>query len=111
MIDPIGPRNRVDRRAFLTSAIASSALPAAAARQGAVVEGGKPVRATRLSTEFPGTQFYDEQERAELNEAYETHSLFRFYGSQTPQKVARFEREFASFMGGKYALAVTSGTA
>ena len=114
MSDLIAARNRVNRRAFISAAvpaIAAGALPAAGAPQEAATVGGKPVRATPLSTEFPGTQFYDEQERVELNEAYDTHSLFRFYGSQTPRKVASFEREFAAFMGGKYVLAVTSGTA
>src|SRR6266478_9252140 len=97
----------VDRRMFL------AALPAIAAADELklAVDGGKPVRSTRLSTGFPGAQFYDEQERMELNQAYDTHTLFRFYGPQTPEKVVKFEQELGSFMGVKHALAVTSGTA
>jgi 8-amino-3,8-dideoxy-alpha-D-manno-octulosonate transaminase len=64
-----------------------------------------------LTTEYPGTQLYDEQERGELTEAYDSHSLFRFYGPTKPRKVATFEKELAVTMGAKYALAVTSGTA
>lgn len=96
-------RLRVDRRAFL------AAVPAGAAAvplQG--VPNSKPVR---TPTSFPGAQLYDEKERAELNEALETRSLFRWYGPGSPAKVAAFEQALARHMGAKYALAVTSGTA
>jgi 8-amino-3,8-dideoxy-alpha-D-manno-octulosonate transaminase len=86
-------------------------LEAAVAGQQVAAQGGRPVRTTPLTTEFPGTQFYDDQERTELMQAYESHSLFRFYGPQEPRKVAKFEQELAATMGTKYALAVTSGTA
>jgi 8-amino-3,8-dideoxy-alpha-D-manno-octulosonate transaminase len=102
----------MDRRTFLVAmpAVATS-RPAAADELKLAVDGGKPVRSVRLATEFPGTQFYDEQERTELDQAYDTHSLFRFYGPQQPLKVARFEQEFAALTGVKHVLAVTSGTA
>ncbi|MBI3695717.1 MAG: DegT/DnrJ/EryC1/StrS family aminotransferase [Acidobacteria bacterium] len=86
------------RRVFL------AAVPALAAAR-------PPVRATRLSTSYPGTQFYDQQEQNEVLGALESRSLFRWYGPGTPKKVARFEQELARFMGVKHALAVTSGTA
>ena len=46
-------------------------------------------------------------------EAYDSHGLFRFYGPAgvKPLKVAKLEEELASYMGVKYALGVTSGTA
>jgi 8-amino-3,8-dideoxy-alpha-D-manno-octulosonate transaminase len=75
------------------------------------IDGGKPVRATELHSEFPGTQFYGREEQAELMQAYETKSLFRFYGPVVPTKVAKFEQEFAASMGVKHVLALTSGTA
>src|SRR5262245_32107058 len=75
------------------------------------VEGGGPVLSNGLHTDYPGTQFYDDNELTELNGAYNSHSLFRFYGPAVPQKVAHFERELAAFVGSKYALGVTSGTA
>src|SRR6266478_7372756 len=103
----------VNRRTFLAGvpAVAIASRPAAAAELKLAVDGGKPVRAVRLSTEYPGTQFYDDQERTELDQACDTHSLFRFYGPQQPQKVAKLEKELAAFMGVKYVLGVTSGTA
>lgn len=114
MSNRIGFRDPVNRRAFLAAAVpavVSAVKPAVGTPQQAAGGEREPVRATRLSTDYPGTQFYDEQERGELTNAYDTHSLFRFYGPQTPQKVAKFEQEFATFIGGKYVLAVTSGTA
>ena len=106
MSDPIITRHGVNRRAFLAAtvpAIAATSLPAAQSETGA--------RTTPLTTECPGAQYYDEKERVELNEAYDTHTLFRYYGLQPPVKVAKFEQEFGAFMGAKYVLAVTSGTA
>jgi 8-amino-3,8-dideoxy-alpha-D-manno-octulosonate transaminase len=75
------------------------------------LDGGKPVRATSLTTECPGAQFYDDKEQIEATQAVESHSLFRWYGPQTPRKVANFEKDFAKVIGVKYVLGVTSGTA
>ena len=106
-------RNALTRRSFLAAipAVAAVSLPVANGEGKLAADGGTPVRATRLTTEYPGTQLYDEQERGELTEAYDSHSLFRFYGPTKPRKVATFEKELAVTMGAKYALAVTSGTA
>jgi len=102
----------LNRRTFLAAVPAMAAAPAlAAGKEELAISGGRPVRTSRLTTEYPGAQFFDQQERTELNEAYDSHSLFRFYGPQTPKKVASFEEELKSYMGTKYALAVTSGTA
>lgn len=91
--------NRMNRRSFL------SAVPAVASAAAA------PARAERIPAGYPGAQFYDEQERKELTEALESRTLNRWYGPKSPSKVAKFEEEFGKFMGAKYALAVTSGTA
>jgi 8-amino-3,8-dideoxy-alpha-D-manno-octulosonate transaminase len=89
----------VGRRAFLAAAPAA-ALPLRGA--------GKPKRA---STAYPGSQMYDDKERAEVTEAVESRSLFRWYGPGNPGKVNAFEQELGRAMGAKYVLAVTSGTA
>jgi 8-amino-3,8-dideoxy-alpha-D-manno-octulosonate transaminase len=106
-------KNRLDRRAFLGAipAIASAARPTS--QKELAVDGGTPVRADRLTSNFPGLQFLDNQERTELTEAFDSHNLFRFYGptATAPQKVAKFEQELAAYMGTKYALGLTSGTA
>lgn len=109
----------LNRRVFLSSVAAAVAVPAAATTGGKpsasaeklAVNGGSPVRAKRLETEYPGTQFYGQEERTEVTQAYDSHSLFRYYGPNVPVKTANFEKELKAFTGSKYALGVTSGTA
>ena len=103
----------MSRRTFLAtvSAAASAPLLGAANPPGLAAEGGKLVRSTPLTTQFEGANFIGEEEKRELDEAVETRSLFRFYGFTPPQKARTFEVEFQKFMGVKYALGVTSGTA
>jgi 8-amino-3,8-dideoxy-alpha-D-manno-octulosonate transaminase len=101
------------RRTFLAavSAAASAPLLAGATAPRLAISGGTPVRATPLTTNYEGANFIGAEEKLELDEAVETRSLFRFYGFSQPQKAKTFEEEFAKFMGVKYALGVTSGTA
>lgn len=103
----------MSRRTFLAavSAAASAPLLGAATHQDLAVEGGRPVRSTPLTTNYEGANFIGAEEKKELDEAIETRSLFRFYGFTPPQKARTFEEEFQKFMGVKYALGVTSGTA
>ena len=96
-------RLRLDRRAFL------AAVPAGAAAL--PLQGETHSQPKRTPTSYPGAQLYDEKERAELNDALESRSLFRWYGPGNPRKVIAFEQELARYLGAKYALAVTSGTA
>jgi 8-amino-3,8-dideoxy-alpha-D-manno-octulosonate transaminase len=105
--------SEMSRRTFLvtTAAAASAPLLGAANRQDLAVGGGRPVRATPLTTNYEGANFIGLEEKKELDEAVETRSLFRFYGFSQPQKARTFEEEFQQFMGVKYALGVTSGTA
>ena len=105
--------SEMSRRTFLAavSAAASAPLLAGSARQDLAVEGGHPVRSTPLTTDYEGANFIGDEEKRELDEAIETRSLFRFYGFTPPQKARTFEEEFQKFMGVKYALGVTSGTA
>jgi 8-amino-3,8-dideoxy-alpha-D-manno-octulosonate transaminase len=105
----------VNRRTFLAAIPAAiAAAPLVAATEGGqlAIDGGKPVRATRLSGfGYPGARLYDEQEKTEVLEAYDTKTLFRFYGPSQSHKVEYFEKEFGAFMGARYVLAATSGTA
>jgi len=103
----------ISRRTFLTavSAAASTPLFAGAATAKLAIHGGAPVRSTPLTTNYEGANFIGAEEKKEVDEAVATRSLFRFYGFVPPQKARTFEEEFQKFMGVKYALGVTSGTA
>ncbi|MFQ6095951.1 MAG: DegT/DnrJ/EryC1/StrS family aminotransferase [Candidatus Bathyarchaeia archaeon] len=70
--------------------------------------GGKPVRVKPLPTinNRSGRNIGDEELKL-LNEVVESGSLFRYSGKM----VSKFEEEFAEFLGVKYAVASTSGTA
>ncbi len=96
----------VNRRKFVAAAAALGDVSRLAA------EGGSPVRQTPLKADYFGPLFYDEKERAELLEVWETRRPFRWYGpgAKPPNKVLTFEKEFAARMETKYALAVSSGT-
>jgi len=78
------------------------------------LEGGKPVRATKLKANFPGPLYYDEQERHELIQVLERRAPFRWYGigpkGKAPRKCDEFEKEFAEHQHTRYCVAVTSGT-
>jgi dTDP-4-amino-4,6-dideoxygalactose transaminase len=97
----------MERRKFVATAAVASAMAA----EKPAIEGGTPVRSAPLKAGYWGTQFYDEKERAEVLDVLEAKSPFRWYGAQTPTKVLQFEREFATRMGTRFALGVTSGTA
>jgi len=97
------------RRTFLATAAGVSLMPASADQL--AVNGGTPVRTEPLSTTNWGPLFYDDKERAQLDEVLESRRPFRFANPLDRSKVALFENEFAARMRTKYALAVTSGTA
>jgi 8-amino-3,8-dideoxy-alpha-D-manno-octulosonate transaminase len=60
---------------------------------------------------YVGPQFFDKREEEALLEVLESGSPFRYWGPGRPEKVLRFEEAFAKYMGTRFALAVTSGTA
>ena len=60
---------------------------------------------------YVGPQFFDEREEKALLEVLESRSPFRYWGQVNPTKVLRFEEQFAEYMGARFALGVTSGTA
>src|SRR5436189_1465415 len=75
------------------------------------IDGGTPVRPAPLRADYVGAREIDEEERRQVLEVLDRQTLFRYYGPQAPDKVATLEREFARYVGAKWALAVTSGTA
>ena len=112
---------KMSRRTFLASVPIAASVPllhgtaeAKVTDAGLALNGGTPVRSTILNTSCPGSQFYDQHEQVLADEAISTHGLFRWYapeGQPQPKKVAAFEKEFAKFLGVKYVLGITSGTA
>ncbi len=81
-------------------------------REKLAIEGGVPVRSKPLPPMFPGGMMIGEEEKQAVMAVLDDKNLFRFYGpSPTPSRVAALERRFAEYMGAKYALAVSSGTA
>jgi 8-amino-3,8-dideoxy-alpha-D-manno-octulosonate transaminase len=84
----------------------------ALSREKLAIEGGVPVRSKPLPPMFPGGMMIGEEEKQAVMAVLDDKTLFRFYGpSPTPSRVAALERRFAAYMGAKYALAVSSGTA
>ena len=65
----------------------------------------------RIDPGFVGPQFFDEREKRALLDVLESGSPFRYWGPGEPTKVLRFEEDFAKYMGARFALGVTSGTA
>jgi len=101
----------LNRRQFLNVAAVGMAARQAVSKPRA--DGSKPVRDKTLKSDYWGTQFYDEKELQQLTEVHSTRQPYRWYGpgSEPPQKVATFEKEWASRTQTRFALAVTSGTA
>ena len=98
----------------LSSETAIPASRANADSEPLALEGGKPVRATKLGTNFPGPLYYDDEEKTELMDVLERRAPFRWYGigpkGGEPRKCNDFERELAAHQHTRYAVAVTSGT-
>jgi len=74
------------------------------------INGGEPVRNTALPLEFPGAHHMDEEELRAASRVLRSRSLFRYYGLEPQHEVESFEKEFADFVGVRYAVAVSSGT-
>jgi len=73
--------------------------------------GAGPAEIGRIDPGFIGPQFFDKHEAEALLDVLESGSPFRFWGPGKPEKVLRFEERFAKYMGARFALGVTSGTA
>lgn len=108
-----------NRRQFLetlgsASILVGSGVPlrnlAAGAVEKLALDGGEPVRKSRLSARPYGPQFYDDVEKRELLQVLESRVPFRWSRGES-SKVLAFEKEYAAHLGAKFALGVTSGTA
>ncbi len=120
-------RRHLSRREFVGTTPAATAAAALAASTTAAaprryervdpsqlaINGGKPVRSSRLAAGYFGPQFYDEVEQREVLDVLKTGAPFRWYGpgNRRPPKVLNFEQAFAKHQNTRYALGVTSGTA
>jgi 8-amino-3,8-dideoxy-alpha-D-manno-octulosonate transaminase len=70
-----------------------------------------PIRRQPLPAEFPGAHALDQEEEEALLRVCRSKSLYRYHGIDPQREAARFEEEFAAFVGIRHAVAVTSGTA
>jgi len=101
------------RREFLAIGCiaASGAGIGSAAKRLWAQENAKSPEPPNINPGYIGPQFFDKQEEQALLEVLESRSPFRYWGSSKPTKVLRFEENFAKYMGTRFALGVTSGTA
>lgn len=74
------------------------------------IHGGPPVRRAPLPLEFPGVHHMGEEEIEAANRVLRNRSPFRYYGVDLGNEVDQFEKEFAAYIGVRYAVAVSSGT-
>ncbi len=111
------PKNRREFLATLGAVGAGSFLAASGQTFGAAaagsgeklaIQGGTPVRKTPLGARPYGPQFYDDVEKRELLDVFESRAPFRWWNPGS--KVLQFEKAYAKHLGVKYALGVTSGT-
>ena len=105
--------SRFSRREFLTASclgVCGAGLGLGTQRLMAS-QAAKPAELPNIDPGYVGPQFFDKREEEALREVLESGSPFRYWGPGRPEKVLRFEEAFAKYMGARFALAVTSGTA
>ena len=70
-----------------------------------------PIRDKPLPPMYPGGTFYNSKEIEAVIKVIKAQSPFRFYGPNFLDYSKKFEEEYAKYIGVRYALAVSSGTA
>src|SRR2546425_9054704 len=75
------------------------------------INGGTPVRSTKLLPGWPGGLLIGAEEKAAVLEVIESQSLFRHYGPRPLHRASALEKAFAQATGAAHSLAVTLGTA
>jgi len=75
------------------------------------IDGGKPVRERPFPTSYRGVSLYGEEEIRQLTDVVNSKTPFRHYGINAPCKVDQFEKRLADYVGTKYALGTSTGTA
>ncbi|MEM2178883.1 MAG: aminotransferase class I/II-fold pyridoxal phosphate-dependent enzyme, partial [Candidatus Methanomethylicaceae archaeon] len=71
----------------------------------------KPIRKKPLPPMYPGATMIDKNEINAVLKVLKSQSLFRYYGPKFLNITSEFEKALAKYVGVKYALAVSSGTA
>jgi len=101
------------RREFLTTGCIALSSAGIGLRAQRILgeESPKPIEVQNIDPGYVGPQFFDKSEEEALLEVLESRSPFRYWGPSKPAKVLRFEENFAQYMGTRFALGVTSGTA
>ena len=101
------------RRGFLAAGCMTASWAAMGGRTPSVLaaDAAKRMDIQNIDPGYIGPQFFDEREEEALLEVLESGSPFRYWGPGRPTKVQRFEEGFADYMGTRFALGVTSGTA
>ena len=75
------------------------------------MENKKYLRTKPYPDKFSGASLIGREELKELEDVVAQKSPFRHYGLGTPGKVNKFEDTAAKYLGAKYTLALSSGTA
>jgi len=76
------------------------------------IDGGIPAKQRPDPPMYPGGMLIDEEEEQAVLDVLRSKRLFRYYGpAPGPSRVQELEQAFATVMGTRYALAVSSGTA
>ncbi len=76
------------------------------------IDGGTPAVRSPIPPMYPGGLRIGREEEEAVLEVLRAKRLFRYYGpTPGPSKVDELEKEFAAFMGARYSVAVTSGSA
>lgn len=92
---------------FAASGGGSPAL-GAEGKEKLAIAGGTPVRKSLLHSRPYGPQFYDDAEKQGLLEVLESRYPFRWWGGKSQS--LQFEKAYASLLGVKHVIGVTSGT-
>lgn len=104
----------LSRREFLMASCLAASVGGGGRLSVSPALGGERLNAAEvmnIDPGFVGPQFFDEREQEALMDVLESGSPFRYWGPGKPEKVLHFEENFAQYMGVRFALGVTSGTA
>ena len=69
------------------------------------------IRKNPLPQEWHGAHYYGTEELDAVSKVITSKSPFRYYGFDLQHEVDKLEKEFAEYIGRKYAIGVASGTA
>ncbi|MBN2325712.1 MAG: DegT/DnrJ/EryC1/StrS family aminotransferase [Candidatus Omnitrophica bacterium] len=103
-----GKKSSTNRRQFLAASLSTGAITViGAAFKDRMAYADVPY----IRADFISPQYYDGSEGEALLDVLKEKSPFRYYGPGNPVKVKNFESALGEYIGAKYPLCVTSGTA